>query len=98
MSKPVEYRLPVAGFGIWRIVFEPPLRKWTLSYNVRASGAQWMKVGEFHLAETAALAVANRETGAAVWDGLRFTVGLTGDLTKWSSEQSEGVQPDAPDA
>ena len=95
MSKPVEYRRTIVGFGTWRIAYEPLTKRWALSYNVRFHGEQWVPVGDFLLAETAALAVAERNTGARSWDGLRFALPATFDLRAWTTEDSEGVQEDA---
>ena len=97
MVKPLEYRLAIAGFGIWRIAYEPPKKRWTLAFNARASGEQWVPAGEFLLAESAVRAVTERNTGARSWDSLRFALPANSDLKYWITEASDGVQADAMD-
>ena len=95
MSNAVKYQTAIAGFGTWRIAYEPQTRKWALAYNVRVHGEQWVPVGDFVLAETAALAVSERKTGARSWDGLRFALPAKFDLRHWTTAASEGIQEDA---
>lgn len=94
MTKPVEYRLTVPGFGTWRIAYTPAARRWVLAYSVRTIGEQWVPSGEFLLPESAAIAVAERKTGAGLWDGLRFPPPSV-ELRHWTTDASEGVQLDA---
>jgi hypothetical protein len=94
MSKPVEYRVTVAGFGTWRIHWATKDRRWVLDYNARAMGTQWVPAGDYVAAESAAIAVAEKTTGVSMWDGLRFPA-PAGDLKHWRTDASEGVQADA---
>lgn len=95
MTKPIEYRLRIAGFGTWRIVFVPANRRWSLAYNVRATSEQWVPCGDFIAAESAAQAVAERKTGDRPWDRLRFELPAGAELRHWKTDASEGIQPDA---
>lgn len=97
MSKPVAYHAAIAGFGTWRICYDTNTRRWALAHNVRSRGEQWVTVGNYLLAETAAIAVAERKTGIRSWDGLRFTLPEGFDLSHWKTEGSEGIQADASD-
>lgn len=97
MSRPIEYRLQIQGFGVWRIVYVPEKQRWSLSCNARIRGEQWIPVGDYSLAECAALAVAERSTGLGTWDGLRYPAPPDGDLKRWRTDASEGVQADAVD-
>jgi hypothetical protein len=74
MTKPIEYRMRIAGFGVWRILYVPTKRRWELAYTVRATGEQWMPCGEFVAPESAAIAVAERKTEVPSWRGLRFAM------------------------
>lgn len=69
--KPVEYRLAVPGFGTWKIVYKTARQRWLLVYNARSRGEQWTPAADFFQAESAAEAVALRETGAQIWDLLQ---------------------------
>jgi hypothetical protein len=60
-------------------------------------GDQWIPVADFALAESAALAVAERKTGARTWDVLRFSPSKNFDLGEWQTDASDGVQADAGD-
>ncbi|PTY04603.1 hypothetical protein DB347_17970 [Opitutaceae bacterium EW11] len=97
MAKPLEYRLSIPGLGVWHIQYDPTRKIWLLAYNPRARGEQWVPSGEFTLAESAALAVAQRKTGARGWDGLRFALPADLDLKLWKTDESEGIQADAVD-
>jgi hypothetical protein len=94
MTKPVEYRLRVAGFGTWRIAYKPAERRWGLAYNARMTGEQWVPAGDFNIAETAAIAVSERTTSVKSWDGLRFPLPAA-ELGGWATDASESVQADA---
>ena len=94
MNKPVEFRLRIAGFGVWRILYSPGRKKWELAYSVRVSGEQWVACGVFLVAEAASLAVVERTTGMPGWDGLRFALPSM-ELSHWETDAAEGVQSDA---
>lgn len=96
--KPVEYTFPVQGFGTWRIAYVPQSKAWRLAYSVRAGGVQWTTARDFVVPESAAIAVANRETGVHGWDCLRFAADRVGNLSAWRTDVSEGIQPDAIDS
>lgn len=96
MAKPVEYLLRVPGFGSWRIAYAPGKKKWELAYSVRFGSERWVPCGDYLIAETAAIAVAERNTGAPSWDGLRFALPAnTERLVRWKTDASDGVQSDA---
>lgn len=95
MAKPVQYRMSVPGFGTWRIAYATGKKRWELAYSVRAVGEQWVPASDYSLADSAAIAVAERQTGVGSWDGLRFAIPAKGDLRLWRTESSEGVQEDA---
>ncbi len=97
MSKPVDYRIAISGFGTWRIGYDTFKKTWVLAYNPRSNGEQWVPAGEFMLAETAALAVALRKTGARSWDGLQFALPADLEIKHWRTDASEGIQADAID-
>jgi hypothetical protein len=54
-----------------------------------------VQVGVFAIAEAAAVAVEERRTGTASWDGLGFGRDMGFDLSLWVTAVSEGVQTDA---
>ena len=97
MTKPVEYRLAVSGFGTWRIAYDPAKRRWILAYNARARGEQWTQAADFLQPESAADSVASRKTSAGIWDKLHFALPSHADLRLWITDASEGIQPDAAD-
>ena len=95
--KPFEYLKAIQGFGTWRITYDTAARKWLVAYNVRIKGERWEPVRHFAVAEAAAVAVGERNTGVGDWDKLGFAPGLNFDLSSWKTEASERVQSDAGD-
>lgn len=88
MTKPLDYRRNVRGFGTWRVQFVPERKKWQLAVNVAMRGERWNALNDYDVLEAAVDAVARRNTGWGAWDGLGYGRAESFELSTWTEVSS----------
>lgn len=93
-TKPLVYRKKIPGWGTWLIAYSVSDRRWLLQREPQNKTrlTRTITVGSYQHAESAALAVAEGNTGLDYWDGLDYARGVDFDLSRWQLLSDDGAE------